>query len=61
MTMLTSLDRRDLLDTAHRECALAPIDLDRDTAGLVLSLHAGHGPDCLQYLAALRALSTVVD
>lgn len=61
MTMLTSLDRRDLLDTVHRDCSRTAGTVDHDAARLVMSLHAGHGPDCLQYLMALRTLSTVLD
>ncbi|MFI6363837.1 hypothetical protein ACIBG0_13935 [Nocardia sp. NPDC050630] len=50
--MQTSLDRRDLWSTQHRDCSAEPMDLDLDLARFICSTHAGHGPDCHQYLAA---------
>lgn len=50
--MQTSLDMRDLWSTQHRDCTIEPLDLDMDLAQFVRSTHAGHGPDCCQYLAA---------
>lgn len=58
--MLSSLDRRDLLDARYRECGRDPGNLTHDCARLVLGLHAGHGPGCAAYLGALRSLSTVL-
>ncbi|MET8873935.1 hypothetical protein ACWEO2_05670 [Nocardia sp. NPDC004278] len=51
--MQTSLDIRDLWITQHRDCSAEPImDLDLDRARFICSTHAGHGPECRQYLAA---------
>ncbi|WP_330229357.1 hypothetical protein OHA40_25250 [Nocardia sp. NBC_00508] len=51
--MQTSLDTQDLWRTQHRDCAAEPsTDLDLDRALFIRSVHAGHGPECRQYLAA---------
>lgn len=50
--MQTSLDLRDLWRSQHDDCGVEPMDLDLDLARFVRSAHAGHGPDCRQYLAA---------
>lgn len=44
----------------HRDCNAGAIIMDRHRAAFVLTTHAGHGPGCCQYLAALSMLSTVV-
>ncbi|WP_431969522.1 hypothetical protein [Nocardia sp. bgisy134] len=50
--MQTSLDKRDLWSTQHRDCGIEPTDLDLELALFLRSVHAGHGPGCRQYLAA---------
>ncbi|MET9024026.1 hypothetical protein ABZW96_00230 [Nocardia sp. NPDC004168] len=51
--MQTSLDIQDLWRTRYRDCSAEPsTDLDMDRALFIRSVHAGHGPECRQYLAA---------
>ncbi|MFC8526954.1 MULTISPECIES: hypothetical protein [Nocardia] len=51
--MQTSLDTRDLWSSQHSDCAAEPtVPLDTDRARFICSMHAGHGPECRQYLAA---------
>ncbi|MET7770591.1 hypothetical protein [Nocardia sp. NPDC005366] len=50
--MQTSHDTRDLWSARHRDCGADPTDLDLDLARFLCSTHAGHGPECRQYLAA---------
>lgn len=51
--MQTSSDTRDLWSSTYRDCTAEPdTDLDMDRAQFIRSVHAGHGPDCRQYLAA---------
>lgn len=50
--MQTSLDTRDLWNARHSNCAVEPTDLDEDLAHYLRGVHAGHGPECRQYLAA---------
>ncbi|MET8650517.1 MULTISPECIES: hypothetical protein [Nocardia] len=50
--MQTSRDTRDLWSARHRDCGADPTDLDLDLARFLCSTHAGHGPQCRQYLAA---------
>ncbi|MBF6296479.1 hypothetical protein IU459_02855 [Nocardia amamiensis] len=51
--MQTSLDMQDLWRTQHRDCTAEPTtDLDLDRALFIRGVHAGHGPECRQYLAA---------
>lgn len=57
--MQTSLDRLDLWGSGHRDCAVEPTDLTHDLAHFLRAVHAGHGPDCRQYLAAAAFLETV--
>lgn len=46
-------------DILHRVCENDPGEIDAlDEARLVLTLHAGHGPECLQYLAGLARTSS---
>ncbi|AXK88395.1 hypothetical protein IU443_17180 [Nocardia farcinica] len=54
--MQTSLDRRDLWGAQHRDCTVEPTDLDMDLAQFLRATHAGHGPECRQYLAAAAYL-----
>lgn len=57
--MQTSLDRLDLWGSGHRDCAVEPTDLTPDLARFLRSVHAGHGPECRQYLAAAAFLDAV--
>ncbi|BDT96694.1 hypothetical protein IU427_03905 [Nocardia beijingensis] len=51
--MQTSLDTQDLWRARYRDCSAEPsTDLDMDRALFIRSVHAGHGPECRQYLAA---------
>lgn len=51
--MQTSLDTRDLWSSRHADCAAEPaLPLDPDLARFLCGMHAGHGPECRQYLAA---------
>ncbi|WP_169810846.1 hypothetical protein [Nocardia amikacinitolerans] len=54
------MDRIEQWEDEYRDCASVPVDLDFERAALVLSRHAGHGPCCGQYLAALERVSTVL-
>lgn len=56
--MFTS--RRDGLELAlsqHGDCSIGPTHLTLDRARVVLTVHAGHGPDCRQFQMALRYCS----
>ncbi|WP_228803851.1 hypothetical protein [Nocardia higoensis] len=57
--MQTSLDRLDLWGSGHRDCAVAPTDLTPDLARFLRAVHAGHGPECTQYLAAAAYLDAL--
>ncbi|MGN2639332.1 hypothetical protein ACTD5D_24835 [Nocardia takedensis] len=50
--MQTSRDTSDLWSARHRDCHADPLDLDPDLARFLCATHAGHGPECRQYLAA---------
>lgn len=53
-------DRVNVWRERHRICEDSPQPIDSlDEARTVLSEHAGHGPGCQQYLAALSRTSTV--
>ncbi|MBH0777060.1 hypothetical protein [Nocardia bovistercoris] len=45
----------------HRDCDSQPSVMDFARVSFVLSEHAGHGPGCAQYLAALTRASSVLD
>ncbi|MBF6211508.1 hypothetical protein IU433_08140 [Nocardia puris] len=45
-------DTRELWRIQSRDCAQEPQVLDDDRARFILSVHAGHGAGCRQYLAA---------
>ncbi|WP_156371050.1 hypothetical protein [Nocardia arizonensis] len=45
----------------HQDCDRQPRVMDFARAPFVLSQHAGHGPTCAQYLAALARVSSVLD
>ncbi|KZM72591.1 hypothetical protein [Nocardia terpenica] len=59
--MQSSAESRDLVATRYASCRVDPGPMPTDHARIVLSLHAGHGPGCSQYLAALRSISTLLD
>lgn len=51
--MQTSLDMRDLWGSRYGNCSAEPdLEIDRERAQFIRSIHAGHGPTCRQYLAA---------
>ncbi|MCC3327396.1 hypothetical protein [Nocardia abscessus] len=43
----------------HRVCSEQPGDLSLDVAKIILTQHAGHGAECLQFLGALERVSVV--
>ncbi|WP_225725620.1 MULTISPECIES: hypothetical protein [unclassified Nocardia] len=45
-------DMRELWLVQGRDCTQEPIGLDYDRARFLLTVHAGHGARCRQYLAA---------
>ncbi|WP_067839271.1 hypothetical protein [Nocardia lijiangensis] len=45
-------DLRELWLIQSRDCTQEPQVLDYDRARFILSVHAGHGSGCRQYLAA---------
>lgn len=45
-------DIRELWLIQSRDCGQEPLALDYDRARFILSVHAGHGARCHQYLAA---------
>ncbi|WP_054816066.1 hypothetical protein [Nocardia arizonensis] len=51
MDVLNS-DMRELWLVQSRDCAQEPLLLDDERARFVLTVHAGHGAACHQYLAA---------
>ncbi|WP_157187527.1 hypothetical protein [Nocardia vinacea] len=59
--MSTQPDTRDLWVARFRNCD-APLieDIDREQAQFILTTHAGHGPRCGPFLAALARLSHVI-
>jgi hypothetical protein len=57
---MTGLTRDyDLWRALHRDCAADPGPPTVDQARFVLTLHAGHGGHCHQYLGALFRISVV--
>lgn len=53
---------REVSLCAHTDCAADPATFtDSDTALHVYRVHAGHGPQCLQGLAAVAYLSASDD
>lgn len=59
--MSSLMDREEQWETEHRNCVDLPVSMDHEHATRVLSTHAGHGPACRQYVAALARVSTVLD
>ncbi len=45
-------DIRELWLVQSRDCNQEPVGLSDDRARFILSVHAGHGARCRQYLAA---------
>ncbi len=45
-------DIRELWLIQSRDCTQEPLSLDYDRARFILSVHAGHGAVCHQYLTA---------
>ncbi|MEV4234565.1 hypothetical protein ACIBJI_01810 [Nocardia sp. NPDC050408] len=45
-------DMRELWLVQSRDCNQEPVGLTYDRARFILSVHAGHGAHCRQYLAA---------
>ncbi|MGV9542259.1 hypothetical protein [Nocardia beijingensis] len=43
----------------HRICGESPGEISLDVARMILTQHAGHGDDCLQFLGALKRASRV--
>lgn len=51
-----------LCEVTHRDCASDPAMFAGPAAAdAVLRLHAGHGPECLQFLAAHAYVSEGID
>jgi hypothetical protein len=56
---MTPYALKDIWNLRHQYCEdEVPID-DLDEARFVLTVHAGHGSHCRQYLTALKRASTV--
>jgi hypothetical protein len=57
---MTTPAQIDLWRDRHRYCADTPSLDSLDEARYILGEHAGHGPGCSQFLAALRRTSEVL-
>lgn len=57
-TLMSAYDRWEI---EHRDCGVQPVLTDPVRARFVLSKHAGHGPTCKQYVAALGLVSSILD
>lgn len=58
--MPTLMSAYDRWESEHRDCLVQPTVMDPLRATFVLSKHAGHGPTCKQYIAALGCVSSIL-
>ncbi|MGY1945003.1 hypothetical protein [Nocardia asiatica] len=49
----------DIVRIRHRICGEQPGEISFDVAKIILTQHAGHGGECLQFLRALERVSVV--
>lgn len=57
--MTATIAQAQIWDNLHRFCTDDPGEIKSlDEARYILTRHSGHGPECLQYLAALNRAST---